>query len=104
MDADRPQGSQQTLMNVRSCLEEQHGTQVCRPNDFLKIFGILVLIGGAAVVINTQGDNLVTFAEMIMSLHGLGHVIFYVLFIWVGLPWGYSWSTLMALVGFAYGW
>lgn len=91
-------------VSVHDVLRENHGTAVCKAGDFGKILLMLLMIGCAVLVVSTQQERLVALAEWIEDLEALGHVIFFLLFIWVGLPCGYNWSTVVILVGFAYGW
>lgn len=90
--------------SVRDVLEEVHGKRVCKPQDALAIVGALACIAVAAWLITLVGDDLVDFAEWLVDLGAAGHLLFFGLFVWVGLPFGYNWSTLCVLVGFAYGW
>lgn len=102
--AGRSVASTPTTISVHDVLRENHGTSVCNVRDVGKMFLMLVMIGCAVLLVSTQQEHLVDLAEYIEALGPLGHVIFFALFIWVGLPCGYNWSTVVILVGFAYGW
>jgi len=89
---------------VQSILSEYHGTRVCTPQIVASIVLILVLILLAAWALSTHSDELVTAARFIEDLGFGGHLVFFALYIWVGVPFGHNWTTLTLLVGFAYGW
>lgn len=91
-------------LSVQEILKQQHGTRVCRCGDCCELFAVFLMIVLFVWLANTQADNLVKVAEAIEGLGVLGPVIFFFLFIWVGTPIGYNWTTLCLLVGFAYGW
>lgn len=96
--------SSTATVSVHDVLRENHGTAVCKASDVAKMFLMLFLVGCAVLLVSTQQEHLVDFAEHIEALGSSGHIIFFLLFIWVGLPCGYNWSTVVILVGFAYGW
>lgn len=90
--------------DVNAILTETHGTRVFRLSDALQILALFLVIGVAVWAINTQDEKLVQFSEWIEGLGFLGVVIFFLLLVWVSMPFGYNWSTTVVLVGFAYGW
>lgn len=62
------------------------------------------MVGSASFLINSQGDTVVTVVQHIEDLGWISRLVFFLLFIWVGFPFGYNWTTLVVSVGFAYGW
>jgi uncharacterized membrane protein YdjX (TVP38/TMEM64 family) len=96
--------SVQTRESVKSILQDHYGTRVCRFTDCMVIFVVVVIVAAAVWAINTQDDKLMDLSRWIEGLGVVGPAVFLLLFLWVGLPCGYQWSTIVVLVGFAYGW
>jgi len=90
--------------SVKSILEDRHGTRVCRVRDVLGIIFVLASLAGGILAFNTQAEFLLKAAKAIRDMGALGHLMFFLLHMWVGLPIGYNWSAIVTLVGFAYGW
>lgn len=93
-----------TAAELRMSLQEQNGTRVCRLKDFLAIVLLFGLTGAAIAALQTQEQHLLIVANWIQGLELSGHLLFFLMFLFVGLPFGYNWSTTCILCGFAYGW
>jgi len=98
------QDQKEIRQSVQGILADHYGTHVFRWIDLLQIIALIAFIGVAVWAINTQDEKLVQLAEFIEDLGLVGHLLFFFIFLWVGLPFGYNWSTSVVLVGFAYGW
>lgn len=91
-------------VSVRSVLSEYHGTKLCSIKDALIVVCIFGILGLFVWILSSQSEHLVAFSEFVEDTGPVGHVIFFAIFMFVGLPFGYNWSTVVLLVAFAYGW
>lgn len=91
-------------LDVKAILAEHHGAHVCTLCDGVKIVLVLGIIALVIYFINSQERALVALASWIEQQGWWGRLLFFVFFLWVGVPIGYGWSTVVVLTGFAYGW
>jgi len=93
-----------TTAEITQIFQATHGDSICRLADILKLTAVAIFLVVVIFALQTQTENILLLGKTIRDLGWLGPIIFFLVFLWVGLPIGYSWSAVVILVGFAYGW